>query len=88
MPARYGDPGVFACGPGDIAPWEQDTPGVQTSHRSPVSARAPRAVWLVLRACPDCSRVYCRRHDSQNWWLTEYNGPPFGFRRAISSPEE
>ncbi len=84
MPMRAGDPGVFICGPGDIAPWENEPvrPPAAPAARRP----APVAVWLVARACPGChlasdgETVYCGRHNDENWWLTEYNGPPFGKR--------
>lgn len=78
MPIRAGDPGVFICGPGDIAPWETETP----AKRDPAPRRAqagPRS-WIVLRDCPACGPRYCDRHGPRNWWLTEYNGPPFGRR--------
>lgn len=85
MPIAVGDPGVFICGPGDVAPWEQ------TSHRPPLSGpaprRAPSGVWLVARLCIGCRfrdgvPVYCGLHSRENWWLTVYDGPPFGKRHT------
>lgn len=71
MPARYGDPGLFMCGPDDIAPWQADLPPVD--RRTPARPRAPtRAGWLVLRLCPACGPRYCPDHDKDNWWLKNF----------------
>jgi hypothetical protein len=76
MPRRYGDAGLFVCGPEDVAPWESVRP-----VRKPVRAgapleqvRAPRRAlaWLVLTLCPLCNPRtggYCHEHDRTNWWL-------------------
>lgn len=73
MPLQLGDPGVFVCGPDDIAPWEKPR---RTSNdvADVVPIRRPAAsAWLVLSTCPDClprQRRYCDNHDAGNWWLT------------------
>lgn len=83
MPIRVGDPGVFVCGPQDVAPWESVRP-VRKAARAGAGVeqvRAPRppAVWLVLAMCPDCVYMtgrYCRDHNSSNWWLTTMASAP------------
>lgn len=80
MPVRFGDPGLFICGPDDVAPWERESgrpslpaadavPGVP---RPALSAVPGRRVWLVATLCDACRkrRSYCADHDSRNWWLT------------------
>lgn len=51
MPIRAGDPGVFICGPGDIAPWETvpvpAPPPPMAGHRPYVRP----GVWLVAARC-------------------------------------
>lgn len=73
MPIAVGDPGVFICGPADIAPWEsepvpriprQRAPQHENVASRPV-VRAPRA-WIVLGSCGACNvrtERYCDRHD-------------------------
>lgn len=73
MPVRIGDPGVFVCGPRDIAPWESAP--ARGRKRAPAPAIAPDhgRAWLVLGMCPRCNPVtgrYCTDHDANNWWLT------------------
>lgn len=82
MPIRAGDPGVFFCGPEDIAPWEsQALPvkrGVPEVPRPAITARKPR-VWLVLAACPNCVYItqrYCSEHGADNWWLKTMASAP------------
>lgn len=80
MPIRAGDPGVFVCGPEDVAPWGNVRP-----LRKPVRAgagdeqkRAPRPparVWLVMRICPACGPGYCPEHNERNWWLENFRPP-------------
>lgn len=72
MPFRYGDPGVFACGPDDIDPPWPSPPRPPTGSGRPVTG-----VWLVLRGCRNCTRLYCKAHDRNNFWLSVYDGPPF-----------
>lgn len=63
MPPRVGDPGVFVCGPADIAPWEREkTPRPALPQTAP--GGVPRGVWLVLHLCPRCARIrnYCSDH--------------------------
>lgn len=73
MPLQLGDPGVFMCGPADIAPWERDV-----APRRPVRPVPPPATpgaWLVLSTCPHClprAGRYCHDHDANNWWLTKW----------------
>lgn len=70
MPLALGDPGVFVCGPADIAPWEQDRPRPPAPARRP----APRA-WLVLALCEHCNvrtGRYCTDHMRTNWWLENF----------------
>lgn len=64
MPLHLGDPGVFVCGPDDIAPWERDDARPARHLRSVPSADAPTGVWLVLTRCARCSRIraYCPSH--------------------------
>ncbi len=79
LPSRYGDPGVFVCGPQDIAPWEQQAPAVAVPRPAP----APRRTgWLVLALCPVCRRAgrYCDNHDARNFWVTVF-GPQRKWRR-------
>lgn len=74
MPPAIGDPGVFVCGPADIAPWEHEDVAPRRPVRPAAPAR-PRAAWLVLSICPDClprTGRYCRQHDANNWWLTNW----------------
>lgn len=63
MPLQAGDPGVFVCGPDDIAPWERERPA---RRRLAVVAPgdAPTGVWLVLTRCDRCARIraYCPSH--------------------------
>jgi len=74
MPIRLGDPGVFVCGPGDIAPWETE----RRRHLAAVPPPPPRragAVWLVLALCPRCvvaTGYYCHDHGPDNWWLSNW----------------
>lgn len=74
MPLAVGDPGVFVCGPADIAPWEHDVAPRRPVR--PAAAPAPRPLtWLVLGTCPRCSprlARYCSEHDAGNWWLTNW----------------
>lgn len=82
MPLRVGDPGVFVCGPEDIAPWERPVreranAGVDSAQLRTPARPAPSAgqlAWLVLALCPHCSPAhggyYCREHNDRNWWLT------------------
>jgi hypothetical protein len=73
MPSRLGDPGVFVCGPDDIAPWEK-TPR-RTSNDVPAAPRRRLGGWLVLAICPACvpkTRHYCSEHERRNWWLENY----------------
>lgn len=73
MPMRVGDPGVFVCGPRDIAPWEDP-------ERLPAVPPAPaprprRRAWLVLSICEHCNVAtgrYCTDHGPRNWWLENY----------------
>lgn len=72
MPLAAGDPGVFICGPRDVAPWETEAPRPRVT-RSRDGAGAPN--WLVLTGCIDCNPRtgrYCRDHDVNNWWLTNW----------------
>lgn len=80
MPLAVGDPGMFFCGPADIAPWESEPlpvrRGVPEVPRPAITARAPR-VWLVLASCPKCvyiTQQYCSEHDAHNWWLKTMAG--------------
>lgn len=87
MPLCAGDPGVFVCGPDDIAPWERGPVRVPAPRRPSVlesvragagdeQKRAPRLVWLVLATCRHCNPRtgrYCTDHDAGNWWLTRRN---------------
>lgn len=65
----------------------------EPSGPSPAAVRG----WLVLLRCPDCKAPreaipelgvaafagrYCERHGPGNWWLTVYDGPPFGKRHT------
>lgn len=63
MPPRYGDPGVFACGPGDIAPWETPTRAPRPDTAA-APGSVPSGVWLVLHLCTRCARIrsYCSTH--------------------------
>lgn len=71
MPIARGDPGVFFCGPGDIAPWEQDLPAPpQPARRPPARGR-----WLVLSMCTACGPSYCEQHRRDNWWLENFRPP-------------
>jgi len=71
MPMRAGDPGVFVCGPDDIAPWERgQAPAAPPA--APPAGPVPSQVWLVLRLCPSCTGRYCPEHDERNWWLTTW----------------
>lgn len=79
MPARIGDPGVFACGPRDIAPWETEpVPAARPLAAVPYGATAPaRRTWLVLTNCMQCNPrtgIYCKDHNAANWWLTQWGG--------------
>lgn len=74
MPLAVGDPGVFVCGPADIAPWEADV-APRRPVRAAAPARAARPGWLVLGSCPSClprTGRYCSEHDANNWWLTKW----------------
>jgi hypothetical protein len=78
MPLRVGDPGLFICGPADIAPWEsapvrkRADAGVGSAH-----VRARTSGWLVLSICPRCTPAhggrYCQEHNERNWWLTHFS---------------
>lgn len=71
MPIRHDDPGVFICGPADIAPWEQARPRPAT----PPAPRRPGPAWLVLALCPHCNvqtGYHCLEHNERNWWLENF----------------
>lgn len=70
MPLRYGDPGLFICGPDDIAPWERP-PAVKRDPAPRRASTGPRR-WIVLATCPDCTTCYCVQHDQHNWWLENF----------------
>jgi hypothetical protein len=82
MPPAAGDPGVFVCGPGDIAPWE--TAPVPARARPPAvpARRGPPSGWLIPRVCLSCDPghrddgpaepVYCDEHCATNWWLENF----------------
>lgn len=63
MPLQVGDPGVFVCGPEDIAPWENSRPR-SLALQTPAAGGVPRGVWLVLHLCQRCARIrsYCSDH--------------------------
>jgi hypothetical protein len=98
MPLRVGDPGVFVCGPQDIAPWESARPGSltqqgrlsNTSNDVPAAPR-PAPAWLVLALCPHCNPRtggYCHDHNATNWWLTTMSSAPRkGGERKSARPE-
>lgn len=78
MPIAIGDPGVFVCGPDDIAPWKRRMPSGKPYHpgrAAAAAAAAPTGVWLVLRNCRECGPLYCRSHDATNWWLENFRPP-------------
>lgn len=73
MPIALGDPGVFVCGPEDIAPWETepvrkpDDAGVDFEQvRAQRRARVSGTGWIVANTCRSCSAVtgrYCSKHE-------------------------
>jgi hypothetical protein len=71
MPPRYGDPGVFVCGPEDIAPWEAPRK-LRAAPPPPPAGGVPRGVWLVMHLCGACARrrSYCRDHRLD--WLFKH----------------
>lgn len=71
-----GDPGVFICGPEDIAPWESaPAAGRRPPHVD--AAAAPVCVWLVQLLCRTCvPGYYCHEHGPRNWWLENYRPRP------------
>lgn len=80
MPLAVGDPGVFVCGPEDVAPWERpERRRRHTSNDVPAAPRRPAAAWLVLTTCPHCNHHtgrYCHDHNATNWWLTTMASAP------------
>lgn len=75
MPLALGDPGVFVCGPDDVAPWETERPRRHLAAVPPAPRRRPAAAWLVLSICEHCNVTtgrYCTEHGRTNWWLENF----------------